>query len=274
MNTNNRVLTSSPLVQLGDISYSVGLVLWALLKWRPHEPLEASGLSWEAGVFLFSVAVAVGFVVEETSKRLRAHLTSWMRLLLVVAVFYAAAGGCSWHLMQKWLGSKNAPTPAPSNFTTEIRPQMSNEFVLLGHQHPNLLENQTVVNGSQLIVNRAACSMEGFEEADIIRLNSHPLPKKNWTYGPADGICKGENRKECTARPLKTAFCMVHKTASAVMHMMARGYCKRSASNVIRGVKLQQLDENMSTDRHEWAYVSVVRDPLERFLSGYIHLCY
>ncbi|KAI6233519.1 hypothetical protein M3Y99_00901100 [Aphelenchoides fujianensis] len=172
-----------------------------------------------------------------------------------------------------------------------------------------MLEDRTGAGGSQRIMSRVACSMDGFEEADIVRLNSHPLPRRTWTYSRKNGICRGENQRPCvrgfahfhkgpvlfTARPLKTAFCMVHKAASTVMRTLAcllddplafffnemdlirdafdKSHCTSFGPNVIQEVKLRKLDRNMSTERHEWAFVSVVREPLDRFLSGYIHLC-
>ncbi|KAI6232806.1 hypothetical protein M3Y99_00982200 [Aphelenchoides fujianensis] len=161
----------------------------------------------------------------------------------------------------------------------------------------------------QKTLKRRSCSMRGFDEQTIRRLNSGPWPNvSRWTYGndTETGVCAGANAENCvpafvtthmrplyfSAKPIKTSVCMVHKSMSTVMRSLqcllnnplkflyaekniadaGKEECGSSAPHAYQWIEEGGRPLNI-TEENGWKYVLVVRDPLDRFLSGYTHMC-
>ncbi|KAI6224017.1 hypothetical protein M3Y95_00838300 [Aphelenchoides besseyi] len=151
----------------------------------------------------------------------------------------------------------------------------------------------------QVIAKRVQCPRDGFQDSDIRRENSKKLPIRKWTYGNSSGICEGKDAQNClprfplyktfynlfTAKSSKLGFCKVHKSASVVVisiacllndplkflnrgkDLIADAFDRQVQFNV------QTAEENGVTTNEEWKLGFVIRDPLDRFLSAFTHLC-
>ncbi|KAI6212632.1 hypothetical protein M3Y94_00049200 [Aphelenchoides besseyi] len=167
--------------------------------------------------------------------------------------------------------------------------------------HPN-----TQTEKQQQIAERIKCSTDGYENENITSQNSDPLPSTTWTYENQTELCV--KPRSClskfpkstvfsaifTARSLKLGFCKVHKSASVVVQSIAcllddpikflnrgkdliaeafdRNYCNNKGPNSF--LTMQEAIEKLgvATDK-DWKLGFVVRDPLDRFLSAFAHMC-
>ncbi|KAI6237933.1 hypothetical protein M3Y95_00317100 [Aphelenchoides besseyi] len=145
----------------------------------------------------------------------------------------------------------------------------------------------------------------GYTEEDFRKQNSGKLPARNWTYGPK-GICENDDAKNClasfipvkelptifTATPAKFGACSVRKSMSRIMRQIAcmltnplnyllLGWdlidsafgteCSNFPNTEI--YSLYKGEELGWTKENGWVYTMVTKEPVDRFLSGYLYQC-
>ncbi|KAI6171420.1 hypothetical protein M3Y97_01042400 [Aphelenchoides bicaudatus] len=145
----------------------------------------------------------------------------------------------------------------------------------------------------QEILGRIECPLEGFDSESIIRNNNRSFPRRYWTYNRRNGICVGDDAENCVpgfrqqlktrqyavAHPPKTVHCVIQKSMSRVFETLAYFLDDPlefflSGKDIIEDVFDRYLyKEDVWTLSDEWQHVMIVRDPIERFLSGYTHFC-
>ncbi|KAI6212633.1 hypothetical protein M3Y94_00049300 [Aphelenchoides besseyi] len=169
-------------------------------------------------------------------------------------------------------------------------------------------ENDT---GTSII--RPECPPDDFTEEKIRELNSDKLPVRNWTYGldgicegddaknclesfiklkEESNIYVKINIPESTATPAKFAFCTVRKSMSRILKQLScmltnplnyllaghdlvdsaltpgcLHFPNTTIHHVSEGEKLGWTKEN------GWIYILITREPIDRFISGYLHQC-
>ncbi|KAI6198769.1 hypothetical protein M3Y96_00554500 [Aphelenchoides besseyi] len=158
----------------------------------------------------------------------------------------------------------------------------------------------------QQIAERVQCSTEGFENENITSQNSDSLPLITWRYDNQRELC--EKAQSClpkfpkstvfsalfTAKSLKLGFCKVHKSASVVVQSIAcllddpikflnrgkdliaeafdRNYCTNKGPNSFFTIQEAIEKLGLATNK-DWKLGFVIRDPLDRFLSAFAHMC-
>ncbi|KAI6202466.1 WAPL domain-containing protein [Aphelenchoides besseyi] len=169
-------------------------------------------------------------------------------------------------------------------------------------------EESKEVNAKQKILKRTTCSMRGFEQSTIRRQNNHQLPNVQLSFdnNSETGVCAEANADKClpaftainlsplyfSAKPTKTSVCMIHKSMSTVMRALqcllnnplkflysekdlldpGRSGCDSNSAFAYHDFRKAAKERNITTE-NGWEYVLVVRDPIDRFISGYTHLC-
>ncbi|KAI6197978.1 WAPL domain-containing protein [Aphelenchoides besseyi] len=232
---------------------------------------------------------------------------AWLRIDWFLALMVGALLNASIN----YVFIDNPTLMEPSKF---IEQQVSS--LLPSKQKPNddKSDNQTVdveeesveVKENQKILKRTTCSMRGFEESTIRRLNNHQLPNVQLSFDNNSGVCAEANADKClpaftamnlsplyfSAKPIKTSVCMVHKSMSTVMRALqcllnnplkflyaekdlldpGRAGCDSDSALAYHDFRQAANERNITTE-NGWKYVLVVRDPIDRFISGYTHLC-
>ncbi|KAI6234860.1 hypothetical protein M3Y99_00749300 [Aphelenchoides fujianensis] len=143
-----------------------------------------------------------------------------------------------------------------------------------------------------------------FTERAIIAANNDELPKSEWLEGSKGGICEGEDAPNCLPKfaklremtriyyttKAKIGVCSVRKSMSRVMKSLTcllndpLGFLLSGRDLITdassEGCKAEREISNMTkceqngwTAANGWQYVMVVRDPVDRFLSGWLHMC-
>ncbi|KAI6174818.1 hypothetical protein M3Y97_00963700 [Aphelenchoides bicaudatus] len=164
----------------------------------------------------------------------------------------------------------------------------------------------SILSSNQLILERVACPEKLKLIDTFVSENSHTLPNVTWTYD-ANGVCQGEYSQICappflefkdtpeyyTAGPSKFLQCMSRKAMSRVskslswllndplnffysqMDLIDYSCTKNCESvrkaNFYDSIEAAQTTLN-ATIENEWKYLLIVRDPIERFISGYTHI--
>ncbi|KAI6233531.1 hypothetical protein M3Y99_00902400 [Aphelenchoides fujianensis] len=146
---------------------------------------------------------------------------------------------------------------------------------------------------------------DGFSEAAIVAANSDMLPKSEWSGNFTSGLCEGAHVPKClpgfvrlkegpriyTAPAIRLGSCTVRKSMSRVMKSLvcllndplgfllagrdliadaldqSFGRCEKRLRSLL------QAERKGWTNEAGWRFVMVVREPVERFLSGWLHQC-
>ncbi|KAI6171419.1 hypothetical protein M3Y97_01042300 [Aphelenchoides bicaudatus] len=147
-------------------------------------------------------------------------------------------------------------------------------------------------NGQEILA-RNPCPLEGFDSESIIKNNSRTFPHRSWTYDLKTGICVGDDANNCLpgfaqqpqsrqyvlAKPTKSIHCVVQKSMSRIFKTLASFLNDPlefflSGKDIIEDVfDRRRYGGDVWTFPSDWQHVMIVRDPIERFLSGYIHFC-
>ncbi|KAI6174771.1 Acyl-transf-3 domain-containing protein [Aphelenchoides bicaudatus] len=93
---SNMLLTNAPLVQLGDISYSVYLIHWFIFESHHYIHFEYYLYGQKApcpiALFLITISVILGYIVEKSYNELSRYFNNWKSLLTYIFVAYLAIG--------------------------------------------------------------------------------------------------------------------------------------------------------------------------------------
>ncbi|KAI6181338.1 hypothetical protein M3Y98_00818400 [Aphelenchoides besseyi] len=122
----------------------------------------------------------------------------------------------------------------------------------------------------------------------VLQLNNHTLPVRTWTYDEHDGICEGEDQQNCLPK-LKNVkhgqYFWLSKPAKIVGCSIKKKHFLYSGKDLVRdvfkrGCQEQRYDTLQEVIRHRettkslgYSYMAIVRDPVDRLLSGFLYMC-
>ncbi|KAI6174821.1 hypothetical protein M3Y97_00964000 [Aphelenchoides bicaudatus] len=165
---------------------------------------------------------------------------------------------------------------------------------LLVSNHLESPEKARFTEDGQEILWRDDCTIDGFDTQSIINVNSHTLPSRSWTYDSNTGICEGEDAKNCLpgfhdvklsheytlSKATKSIHCVVQKSMSRLFRTLACFLNDPLAffyeeKDIIKDAYVGKcsLVENPWEYGPDWLHAMIIRDPVERFLSGFTHIC-
>ncbi|CAD5218303.1 unnamed protein product [Bursaphelenchus okinawaensis] len=96
------ICSNSYVVWIGDISYSVYLAHWPIIKFVQYNIEDReSGLSLFQGILIIVASVQLGNSVESFFAKISQSITSWLRLLLVLMLLYCTLFSTQIYVTQK-----------------------------------------------------------------------------------------------------------------------------------------------------------------------------
>ncbi|KAI6174817.1 hypothetical protein M3Y97_00963600 [Aphelenchoides bicaudatus] len=169
----------------------------------------------------------------------------------------------------------------------------------------DILNDSTVLlKNGQVVLERKNCTTAEYSPANVMKVNGQISNNGPWPYIDSSEVCAGENSKNCfpplpenpdrlqlyTSRTSKTAICTVRKSSSRIsisiscmlddplkffygkqdlIENVFESFCQ--TSNRHRSIK--SAEKAGVTNKNGWKLAMVIREPLERFVSGFLHLC-
>ncbi|CAD5218306.1 unnamed protein product [Bursaphelenchus okinawaensis] len=96
------VCSNSCVVWIGDISYSVYLAHWPIIKILEYNiDKNDGGFTLVQGLFIIMSSIQIGNSIESCFGKLNQHITSWSRLLLVLLALYSTLLSSQFYIYQR-----------------------------------------------------------------------------------------------------------------------------------------------------------------------------
>ncbi|KAI6221256.1 hypothetical protein M3Y95_01021000 [Aphelenchoides besseyi] len=167
---------------------------------------------------------------------------------------------------------------------------------------PNITQTRNITNESnqEQVTNR--CGEVDYDR--VLQLNNHTLPVRTWTYNQHDGICEGEDEQNCLpklknvkhgqyfwlSKPAKIVGCSIKKNMSQLMQAilcflhdelkflysgkdLVRDVFKRGCQEQRYNTLQEAIRHRETTKSMGYSYMAIVRDPVDRLLSGFLYMC-